>query len=78
MQRAVSDAFLRLGSRLVTAALVPLGVGLSIDIFIVARLVTDSVATSVAIAVATLAVLMSLWLAFPRWRPGETARSDAD
>jgi len=76
MQRAVSDAFLRLGSRLVSSALVPLGVGLSIDIFIVSRLVTDSVAASVAIAVATLAVLMGLWIGFPRWRPGEAARSD--
>jgi hypothetical protein len=78
MQRAVSDAFLRLGSRLVSAALVPLALGLSIEIFIVSRLVTESLAASVAIGIVTLAVLMGLWLAFPRWRPGRTARSDAD
>jgi hypothetical protein len=78
MQRAVSDAFLRLGSRLVSAALVPLAFGLSIDIFLVSRLVTGSQPASIAIAVATLAVLMALWLVFPRWRPGDTARSDAD
>jgi hypothetical protein len=78
MQRAVSDAFLRLGSRLVSAALVPLAVGLSIEIFIVSRLVTESLVASVAIGIVTLAVLMGLWLAFPRWRPGRTARSEAD
>jgi len=78
MQRAVSDAFLRLGSRLVSAALVPLGIGLAIEIFIVARLVTDSLLASVAIAGTTLAVLLALWIVFPRWRPGRTARSGAD
>ena len=78
MQRAVSDAFLRLGSRLVSAALVPLGIGLAIEIFIVARLVTDSLPASVAIAGTTLAVLLALWIVFPRWRPGRTARPGAD
>jgi hypothetical protein len=68
MQRAVSESFLRLGSRLVSAALIPLGLGLSIDIYIVSRLVTESSGASAAIAAATLAVLFGLWLAFPRWR----------
>jgi hypothetical protein len=68
MRRAVSDAFLHLGSRLVSAALIPLGLGLSIDIFIVARLVTDSVIAGVVIAVVLLGLLMGLWVALPHWR----------
>ena len=67
MQRAVTDGFLHLGSRLVSSALLVLALGLSIKIFIVARLVTDSFPASTAIAAAVLCLLLALWVALPRW-----------
>ena len=67
-QRAVTDTFLVLGSRLVSAALLLLALGLSVEIFIVARLVTQSFPASLAIAAAVLCVLLGLWVVLPRWR----------
>jgi len=68
MQRAVTDSFLLLGSRLVSSALLLLALGLSIEIFIVARLVTESFPASLTIAAAALCVLLGLWVVLPRWR----------
>ena len=68
MQQAVTDGFLRLGSRLVSSALLLLALGLSIEIFVVARLVIESISASLAIAAAVLCVLLGLWVALPRWR----------
>jgi len=67
MQRVVTDGFLLLGSRLVSAALLLLAAGLSIEVFIVARLVTDSFAAGLAIAAVVACALLGLWVALPRW-----------
>jgi hypothetical protein len=65
-QRAVSERFIWLSSRLVTLSMFPLAIGLSLDVYLIGRVVFDSVAASAACALALFAVLMLLWLALPR------------
>jgi len=52
----------------VSSALLLLALGLSIEIFVVARSVTESISASLTIAAAVLCVLLGLWVALPRWR----------
>jgi uncharacterized protein DUF6328 len=63
----VTRRFLDTSSRLVMGSMVVLAVGLSLDYFVVGWLVFESMAMALAAAV-MLAVLTSLWLAFPRSR----------
>jgi len=74
MQREVTDSFLLLGSRLVSSALLLLALGLSIEIFIVTRLVTESFPAGLAVAAAVLCVLLGLWVVLPRWRQAPPRR----
>jgi len=48
--------------------------GLSIEIFIVTRLVTESFPAGLAIAAAVLCVLLGLWVVLPRWRQAPPPR----
>ena len=61
----VSRRFIELGSRLLALAMVPLMFGLSMDLFIVARLVLNNVGLSVIIATALLLLFCALWYVFP-------------
>ena len=61
----VSRRFVELGSRLLALAMVPLMLGLCIDLFIVARLVLNNVSLSAIIAVALLSLFCALWYVFP-------------
>jgi uncharacterized membrane protein len=65
-QRAVSERFIWLSSWLVLLSMFPLAVGLSLDVYLIARIVFDAAAASVALAVALFVVLMALWVALPR------------
>ena len=68
---AVASAeFTRLGSILIAGALLPLLMGVSLDIYVVARLIfaRASALPSIIAGVATFLVLASLWFAFPLWR----------
>src|SRR5262245_45120127 len=82
----VSEFFVRLASRLSTAALVFLLAGTSLDAFLVARIITGRAGVSAAIAAAFAFVFFGLWFAFPRigprmrrarspWRGGEDRQS---
>jgi hypothetical protein len=69
----VSQRFVELGSRMLALAMLPL-VLLTIDLFVVSRLVLDNVTISIAIAVPLLFVFLALWYFFP-WmerNPGRT------
>ena len=65
-QRYVSERFIWLSSLLVLASMFPLALGLSLDVYLIARVVFGTPAVGIAFAAILLAVLMALWMALPR------------
>lgn len=63
----VSQALLDRTSAFVGWAMVPLMLALSIDLGLVAYVVSESDAIALGLGLASLAVLVFLWLLFPRW-----------
>jgi hypothetical protein len=61
----VSEAIVKLSSRLISAALFPLALGLALDMFVVVYLVSGSAAVSGIACVLTLALLLTMWFALP-------------
>lgn len=61
----VSRRFVNLASNALTIAMVPLVVGVSIDTFLITRLITHHLTASAVVAMATGTVLFSLWFVFP-------------
>ena len=61
----VSESIVKLSSRMICAALLPLAVGLALDMFVVFYVVSSSVAAGTAAAVLSLALLLTLWFALP-------------
>jgi Family of unknown function (DUF6328) len=64
-QETVTDFFVRLASWLIAAAMVPLMVALTLEVYLLGLIVLHSPATSAAIAVALLLVFAGLWFGFP-------------
>jgi len=66
----VTRQFIRNSSRLLMAAMVPLGLSLAADYYIIARLVFEDTAHGwlAALAVALFAILTLFWFIFPRSR----------
>ena len=66
----VTRQFIRNSSRLLMASMIPLGLGLSIDYSIIARLVFEDTAHGwlAAAAVVLFAILSLFWFVFPRSR----------
>jgi len=65
-QRAVSERFIWLASWLVLLGMFPLAIGLSLDVYLIGRIVFEGEAASAALAGGLFAILMVLWLALPR------------
>lgn len=65
----VSRRFVELASGFLTWAMVPLMLGLAIDLFLLARLILNHVTLSAALALAILLVFFGLWYVFP-WTQG--------
>jgi hypothetical protein len=65
-QRVVSERFIWLGSLLLLVSMVPLALGLTLDVYLIARVIFDSVRVATAIAAALFLILMALWFALPR------------
>jgi hypothetical protein len=65
-QREVSERFIWLSSLLVRMSMLPLALGLSLDVYLIARVVFEGLAASLAFAGALFAILMGLWYALPR------------
>ena len=61
----ISRHFVELASRLLTLAMAPLLLGIVIEVFIVARVILQSTAISLAIAALLLAAFVGLWFVFP-------------
>ena len=64
--REVSGHFIKLSSRLLLASMLPLAVGLSLDVYLIARLVLGAPGPACAAAAALFAVMLFFWFAFPR------------
>jgi Family of unknown function (DUF6328) len=61
----VSRRFVEMASRLLAWAMLPLTLGMTIDLFLVARLVLNNVTLSIGIAAVLLFVFFGLWYVFP-------------
>jgi hypothetical protein len=63
----------RTSRKSIRGALMPLAVGLSLDMLTVMSLATDSLSLSVAAAVASLLLFVGLWYLLPRSDPIQVA-----
>jgi uncharacterized protein DUF6328 len=61
----VSRRFVEIASRLLAWAMLPLTLALTVDLFLVARLVLNNVTLSIGIAAVLLFVFFGLWYVFP-------------
>ena len=61
----VSRRFVEIASRLLAIAMLPLMPGITIDLFLVARLILSDVTLSAGIAAVSLIVFFGLWYVFP-------------
>ncbi len=72
--REVTASFLRLATGLLTAALLPLAVGICLDVYLIARIVLGRADVSLVLALGLLAVLVGLWFVLPLWRDRDGGR----
>ncbi|WP_208023364.1 DUF6328 family protein [Duganella alba] len=81
--RQVSETTISVSSKLITSALLPLAVGIALDIYVVFLTVSDSVLFSSACAITTFLLLLSLWFVIPLRRrvdkhPEQSSRHQDD
>ena len=72
--RRATVSFLVLASRLVSGAMLPLAAGLSIDVYLIARVITGGSSLSAAIGGVVFVLFLALWFAFPQWRAAQVRR----
>jgi hypothetical protein len=61
----VSRRFVEIASRLLAIAMLPLVAGITVDLFVVARLILKDVTLSAAIATLAVILFVGLWYVFP-------------
>jgi hypothetical protein len=66
--RAVSEGFILLSSRLLLWSMFPLALGISTDLYLVARLILGAALPAAVIAAVLLLVYLALWFGLPRSR----------
>jgi hypothetical protein len=71
---SVSPYFVRLASRLVTAAMVPLMLALCIEVYLLGHMAVKSMAAGIASAGLLFAVLFTLWFVFPAVKRKKSGR----
>lgn len=64
--REVTSRFIVISSRLLKASMVPLAVGICLDVYLVSRIIVGSAAIAAMIAIPLLAVFVGFWLILPR------------
>jgi uncharacterized membrane protein (DUF485 family) len=69
----VTSRMVRMSRKNIRGALIPLAVGLSLDMLTVVSLATDRLSLSIAAAVATLLLFVGLWYLIPRSDPVQVA-----
>jgi C4-dicarboxylate transporter len=62
----ISRYFVDLASNLLTWALAPLLLGIVLEVFLIARIVLNSIPISCGLAAVMLTVFTGLWFVFPR------------
>ena len=72
-QREVSERFIWLSSLLLRTSMMPLALGLTLDVYLIARIVFEAPAVAAVFAVVLFAVLLLLWIVLPK-REGRTSR----
>ena len=65
-QRSVSERFIWLSSLLLLASMFPLALGLSLDVYVIARVVFGTPGIGLALSAVLLAVLLLLWMVLPK------------
>jgi hypothetical protein len=60
-----TERFLRVGSRLLLAAMMPLALGICLELFLVAAVVLHEVAVAAGLALLVLATFIALWIVYP-------------
>jgi uncharacterized protein DUF6328 len=75
--RRATPAFIRLASRFVSGAMLPLAAAISIDLDLVSRVITNSGRVAAAIGGAAFVLFLALWFAFPRWRKAHPRGDEA-
>ena len=63
---SVSRLFIQTSSRLLMASLVPLGVGMVLDVYVIARIILRSNLGAIVVAVVLLAVFVVFWRVIPQ------------
>ena len=54
--------------------MLPLAAGLSIDVYLIARVITGAPSLSAAIGGVVFMLFLALWFAFPQWRAAQIRR----
>ena len=62
---SISEAFLRLASRLMMWGMMPLALGTALDVYLVARVILDDRMTATVVAAASLLIFAALWVMLP-------------
>ena len=65
-RESISHDFIRLASRLLLLSLGTLALGIGLDFYLIARLIVESRAISLALALLLLGVFVTLWVLLPR------------
>jgi hypothetical protein len=71
----VSEALLRRGGRFLVASMVALTFGITLDFYLIARLILGTPPAAIASALALLAIFVACWFALPRV-VGESRRKE--
>jgi hypothetical protein len=72
--RLATVSFLVLASHLVSVAMLPLAAGLSIDVYLIARVITDAPTLGATIGGVVFLLFVALWFVFPQWRLAQRRR----
>jgi Family of unknown function (DUF6328) len=65
-QRSVSERFIWLSSMLVLASMFPLALAMSLDVYLIARVVFGTPGIGLAFSALLLTLLLALWMLLPR------------
>jgi hypothetical protein len=65
--RSVSNSLILISSRLLLWSMVPLALGIAIDLYLVARVVLGAPGPAAALAAVVLALYLLLWFGLPRY-----------
>lgn len=63
---SVSRRFINTSSRFLMASMIPLALGISIDVYVIARVILDTTPGAIAVAVTMLAVFVVFWRIVPQ------------